>query len=178
MATPKKPTRRRSTSNDSGSDAEALFAGYSETKKPLGGYAVLAGVFTAALGGALAAAAADGDEEIRELSWRDLLLLGIATHKLSRIVTKDLVTSPFRAPFVKFKKSAGAGEVEEEARGEGLQEAVGDLITCPYCIAPWLGSVLVFGFQRAPRTTRLLSGIFCVTAVSDFVNQLYVKAKE
>lgn len=79
---------------------------------------------------------------------------------------------------MKFKKSAGAGEVEEEARGDGLQEAVGDLITCPYCVAPWLAWVLVFSFRRAPRTARLLSGIFCVTAASDFLNQLYVKAKE
>ncbi len=113
-----------------------------------------------------------------ELGWSDLLLLGIATHKLSRIATKDLVTSPFRAPFVKFKKSAGAGEVEEEARGDGIQEAVGDLITCPYCIAPWIASALVFGNQRAPRTTRVLSGIFCITAASDFLNHLYAKAKE
>ena len=173
MATPRKSSRK-ATADDAG----ALFAGYSPKKKPLGGYAFLAGVFTVALGGALAAAAADGDDEVRELRWRDLVLLGIATHKLSRIATKDLVTSPFRAPFVKFKKSAGAGEVEEEARGEGLQAAVGDLLTCPYCIAPWLASLLAFSFQRAPRTTRLLSGIFCITAASDFLNHLYVKAKE
>ncbi|MBA2271623.1 MAG: DUF1360 domain-containing protein [Chthoniobacterales bacterium] len=154
-----------------------MLVGYSEKKKPLGGYAVLAALFTLALG-SVVASAETADEELPELSWSDLLLLGVATHKLSRIVTKDLVTSPFRAPFVKFKKSAGAGEVEDEARGEGIQEAVGDLITCPYCIAPWLASALVFGFQRAPRTTRVLSGIFCITAASDFLNQLYVKAKD
>ncbi len=113
-----------------------------------------------------------------KLGASDLLLLSIATHKLSRIAAKDLVTSPFRAPFVKFKKSAGAGEVEEEARGEGMQEAVGDLITCPYCIAPWIASALVFGYQRAPRATRLISGIFSITAASDFLNHLYAKAKE
>nr|MBA2431281.1 DUF1360 domain-containing protein [Chthoniobacterales bacterium] len=152
--------------------------GYSKTERPLGGYAVLVGVFTVALSGILASTVTKSEDEAPELSWSDLLLLGVATHKLSRIVTKDLVTSPFRAPFVKFKKSAGAGEVEEEARGEGLQEAVGDLITCPYCIAPWLASALVFGFQRAPRTTRVLSGIFCITAASDFLNQLYAKAKD
>lgn len=157
---------------------QGLFTGYSKTEKPLGGYAALIGLFTVALGGALAAASATEEDARPELHWSDLVLLGVATHKLSRIATKDLVTSPFRAPFVKFKKSAGAGEVEEEARGEGLQEAVGDLITCPYCIAPWIASALVFGFQRAPRATRLVSSIFCITAASDFLNQLYAKAKE
>jgi len=171
-----KPRRRRAAHAEEA--ATSLFEGYSKTERPLGGYAVLVGGFTVALSGILASTVTKSEDEAPELSWSDLLLLGVATHKLSRIVTKDLVTSPFRAPFVKFKKSAGAGEVEEEARGEGLQEAVGDLITCPYCIAPWLASALVFGFQRAPRTTRVLSGIFCITAASDFLNQLYVKAKD
>ena len=171
-----KPRRRRAAHAEEA--ATSLFEGYSKTERPLGGYAVLVGVFTVALSGILASTVTKSEDEAPELNWSDLLLLGIATHKLSRIVTKDLVTSPFRAPFVKFKKSAGAGEVEEEARGEGIQEAVGDLITCPYCMAPWLASALVFGFQRAPRTTRVLSGIFCITAASDFLNQLYVKAKE
>ena len=55
-------------------------------------------------------------------NWSDVVLLRIATHKLSRVVAKDLVTSPFRAPFVRFETSAGAGEVEEEARGDKAKE--------------------------------------------------------
>ncbi len=153
-----------------------LFAGYSDTERPLAGYATLVGLFGLALG-SVVAATDWRDEESSELSWSDLALLSVATHKLSRIVTKDLVTSPFRAPFVKFKKSAGAGEVEEEARGEGLQEAVGDLITCPYCMAPWIASTLVFAFRHAPRATRVIGGIFAITAGSDFLNQLYARAK-
>jgi len=151
------------------------FSGYSDSKKPLAGYATLVGLFTVALS---AAVASKEEDDSNELSWGELLLLGIATHKLSRIVTKDLVTSPFRAPFVKFKKSAGAGEVEEEARGEGLQEAVGDLITCPYCIAPWVASALVFAHTRAPRATRMITSIFALTAASDFLNQLYARTKD
>ncbi len=155
-----------------------LFAGYSKTKKPLGGYAVLAGLFAVALGSAFASTGAKDDEDFPEIDWSDLLLLGIATHKLSRVVAKDLVTSPFRAPFVKFKKSAGAGEVEEEARGEGMQEAIGDLITCPYCMAPWLAATLLFAHNCAPKATRMICSIFALTAASDFLNQLYVRAKE
>ena len=171
-----KPRRRRAAHAEEA--ATSLFEGYSKTERPLGGYAVLVGVFTVALSGILASTVTKSEDEAPELNWSDLLLLGIATHKLSRVVTKDLVTSPFRAPFVKFKKSAGAGEVEEEARGEGLQEAVGDLITCPYCIAPWVASAFVFGFQRAPRATRVIGGIFSITAASDFLNQIYAKAKD
>ncbi len=153
-----------------------LFSGYSTTKRPLGGYAALVGLFSAGLASAFAALK-QKSEHSPELSPSDLLLFGIATHKLSRIAAKDLVTSPFRAPFVKFKKSAGAGEVEEEARGQGLREAVGDLITCPYCMAPWIAAVLVFASGRAPRSTRIVSAIFTITAGSDFLNRLYSRAK-
>ena len=154
-----------------------MFSGYSDKPKPLGGYAAIAAVFTVGLASALAIAE-ENDDEAPKLTWSDLVLFGIATHKLSRVVTKDIVTSPFRAPFVKFKKYTGAGEVEEEARGKGLQEAIGDLVTCPYCIAPWLGSAMVFASARAPRATRLLAGIFAIKAGSDFLNHAYVRAKE
>jgi hypothetical protein len=35
-----------------------------------------------------------------------------------------------------------------------------------------------FRFPTRPARTRLISGIFSITAASDFLNQLYVKAKE
>src|SRR5262249_30882742 len=52
----------------------------------------------------------------RRFSLLDLALLGIATHKLSRIVAKDRITGILRAPFVSYVRSSGAGEVEEEPR--------------------------------------------------------------
>ncbi|PYJ49314.1 MAG: hypothetical protein DME85_00220, partial [Verrucomicrobia bacterium] len=83
----------------------------------------------------------------------DLALLGIATHKLSRIVAKDRITSILRAPFVNYIRSAGAGEVEEEPRGRGIQRGIGHLISCPYCVAPWCATALGFGLVFAPRVT-------------------------
>ncbi len=157
--------------------ATGIFEGYSKEKRPLGGYAALAGLLTVAVATALTAGERDEDK-LPDLSLTDLLLLGVATHKLSRIVAKDLVTSPFRAPFVKFKESAGAGEVEEEARGEGMREAIGDLISCPYCMAPWVASAMVFAHGWRPRATRLVASIFSITAGSDFLNRLYAATKD
>ena len=59
-----------------------------------------------------------------------------------------------------------------------MQEAIGDLITCPYCIAPWVASALVIAHRSAPRATRVICSIFSITAASDFLNQLYAKAKD
>jgi hypothetical protein len=114
----------------------------------------------------------------RRFGLLDLALLGVATHKLSRIVAKDRITSILRAPFVSYIRSAGAGEVEEEARGRGIQRGIGHLISCPYCTAPWSATALAFGFLFAPRLTRFFAGILASVAMSDFLHRAYLAAKE
>jgi hypothetical protein len=42
------------------------------------------------------------------------VLLGVATYKLSRLISSDRVTSPLRAPFVEYVEPAGASEVKEK----------------------------------------------------------------
>ena len=114
----------------------------------------------------------------RRFSLLDLALLGIATHKLSRIVAKDRITSILRAPFVSFIRSAGGGEVEEEPRGRGIQRGIGQLISCPYCMAPWCATALAFGLVFAPRATRFFAGILASVAMSDFLQRAYLKMKQ
>jgi len=114
----------------------------------------------------------------RRFSLLDLALLGIATHKLSRIVAKDRITGILRAPFVSYVRSAGAGEVEEEPRGRGIQRGIGHLVSCPYCMAPWCATGLAFGLVFAPRVTRFFAGILASVAASDFLHRAYLAAKE
>lgn len=114
----------------------------------------------------------------RRFGLLDLALLGVATHKLSRILAKDRITGIIRAPFVCYIKSAGAGEVEEEPRGRGIQRGIGTLMSCPYCMGPWCAAALGFGFVFAPRVTRFFAGILASVAISDFLHRAYVAAKE
>lgn len=107
-----------------------------------------------------------------------MLLLGVATYKLSRLISKDRVTAPFRAPFVEYEDSAGASELKEKPRGEGLQRAVGDLLTCPYCMGAWGAAALTYGFVFSPRITRILGGILATTAISDALNMVEDAAKK
>ena len=112
----------------------------------------------------------------RRFSLLDLALLGIATHKLSRIVAKDRITGILRAPFVSYVRSSGAGEVEEEPRGRGFQRGIGHLISCPYCMAPWCATALGFGLLFVPRVTRFFAGILASVATSDFLHRAYLLA--
>lgn len=151
--------------------------GYSQEHTPLAGYATLLGAWTGIYGGLLLAGERSGRLPER-IAAPDVLLLGLATHKLTRIVTKDWVTSPLRAPFVRYEGSAGGGEVKEEVRGRGLRKAIGDLLTCPWCTGPWVAGALVAGFVNRPRATRVLATTFSAVAVSDFLHHAYQAAKD
>lgn len=158
---------------------EHLFAAYRGGEEmPLGGYAALLGFYNAAFAAMLLAAKQSGRSLPGRVGYGDLLLMGVATHKLSRIIAKDFVTSPLRAPFTEYKGSAGAGEVNEKSRGEGLRRAVGDLVSCPWCMAPWVAAGLAFGFVFRPRAARLVGSIFAAVTVSDFLQHAYEAVKK
>src|SRR5215203_1859877 len=66
--------------------------------RPLGGYVVVMAVFAALVAGAAGLATATGRRLPAGFGPWDLLLLTAGTHKLSRTITKDAVTSPLRTP--------------------------------------------------------------------------------
>lgn len=145
---------------------------------PLGGYAMLLGAYAAIAAGVLSTARATDRKLPDRISAADILLFGIATHKLTRIVTRDWVTSPLRAPFTRYKESLGAGEVAEESRGTGLQRAVGDLLTCPYCTGPWVAGALFASLLFSPALARLTAALFASVALSDWLHNLYEAVKK
>jgi len=148
-----------------------IIAGYKGGEEmPLASYATLMGTYTAAFASLLVVAHSSGRRLPERIAYGDLVLLGAATYKLSRLISSDRVTSPLRAPFTEYVEPAGASEVKEKVRGTGLQRAIGDLVTCPYCLGPWVGMALAFGLVLRPRTTRLVGGILAAATISDALN--------
>jgi hypothetical protein len=146
---------------------------YSAEPKPLGDYSVLMIVFSALAGLFALLLKANGRSFPERVPLSDVLLLGTTSHKISRLVAKDKVTSPIRAPFTRYEEHAGSGEVEEEPRGSGLQRTVGEMISCPYCLDVWITSALSAGLVILPRPTRLVCAIFSAVALSDFLQRAY-----
>ena len=93
-------------------------------------YGTLLGFYLASAA-VLTGIAVQQDRLPRRFGLLGLAVLGIATHKLSRIVAKDRITGILRAPFVSYIRSSGAGEMEEEPRGRGFQRGIGHLVSCP-----------------------------------------------
>jgi Protein of unknown function (DUF1360) len=149
--------------------------GYSPAEhRPLLPYAALSTTFVAGLGGALAALHANGHELPERVSFGDIALAGVATHKVARLIAKDKVTSFLRAPFTRDQEPGIAGgEVQEQPRGSGVRRAIGELLVCPYCLAQWVAAGFTLGLVATPRTTRLLASIYAAETLSDFLQAGY-----
>jgi hypothetical protein len=148
--------------------------------RPLDGYLVAMGAF-GVLGASLAAGARLlGRSAPERPSVTDVALIAVATHKLSRLVAKDAVTSPLRAPVTRYSGPAGAAELNEEVRDDGssVRHGIGELITCPFCLAVWVATGFTGGLVLAPRITRLAAVALTATAVSDFLQLAYDGAKK
>lgn len=150
-------------------------SGYSpDDPKPLAGYAALTFAFNGALAGFLVAQRTRGSELPRGLPLGDFLLMAVATQKLSRLITKDRVTSFLRSPFTRYVGEAGPSEVSEEPRGRGLRRATGELLVCPYCVSMWVAAGFVGAYITRPDATRMTASMFAVLGASDFLQQAWV----
>ena len=147
-------------------------------ERPLGGYAVLMTVFGGLAGAAGAVAALRGTRSSR-ISPYDLMVITAGTHKLTRLLAKDVVTSPIRMPFTYYRESGGPGEVMEEVREQGqLRHAVGELLTCPFCLSMWVASGFSVGLLFAPRVTRVVASTFTAVAGADYLQLAYARLQQ
>jgi hypothetical protein len=146
--------------------------------RPMGSHLILLVVYNALVGAFFFWRARSGKSFPDRVGAGDLLLAGVATHKLSRLLAKDRVTAPLRAPFTEFQGEGGPGEVEERPRGSGMRRAVGELLVCPFCLGQWVATGILAGLAIVPRATRFVCSIFAAVTISDFLQLLYKGSEE
>jgi hypothetical protein len=161
-------------------DVPQAIAGYAEpqSRPPLLPYLSFIGIFGGVLAVALLVAKRQGRELPEKMCGGDMLLVGTASHKLSRVIAKDKVTSPLRAPFTELEGKGGPAELEESSRGTGLRKAIGELLICPYCLDLWVVAAFSIGLVFAPRITRFVASLFSTLTISDFFQIAYKAAEE
>jgi hypothetical protein len=149
-----------------------------EKRPPLVPYLGFMSIFGALVSAALALAKRRGRELPDRVPAGQLLLVGTASHKVSRLLAKDKVTSPLRAPFTELEGSGGPAEFEERSRGTGLRKAIGELLICPFCLGLWVIAAFSVGLLFAPRVTRFVASLFAALTIADFLQIAYKAAEE
>jgi uncharacterized protein DUF1360 len=100
----------------------------------------------------------------------DFVVLSAAAFKAARTLSHDEVTSFVREPFV--KGHAHSGEGEEPVQG-GMEQAIGELVTCSRCVGTWAAAGLATTQILAPRFGRLLTWSLGAAAVNDFLQAAF-----
>lgn len=142
--------------------------------RPLAAYAGLIALYTV-FAGSLAFA---GRRRLPDqLKASDLALGSVATFTLTRTIAKDPIASPLRMPFTRFEGVSGPSELKEDVRQVGWRHAVGELLTCPFCLSQWTATTFVAGLVFAPRLTRTAMSVLTMVGVSDFLQLAYTRAQ-
>jgi hypothetical protein len=137
-----------------------------EEHAPYGSYAAI----MAAFGGLLATAgllgkALDRDPQCQDTL--DLVVLSAATFKAARTLARDDVTSFIRRPFVHGEPALV--EDERPVQTGGMEQAIGELVTCTRCVGTWAAAALAGTQILAPRFGRLLTWSLGAAAANDFL---------
>ena len=137
-----------------------------EQAPPYRAYATITGVFVAglALSGGIARLLG---RDPRKQTWLDLATLSAATFKASRTIARDDVTSFLREPFVEGDPSDS--EDEHPVQTGGMEQAIGELVTCSRCVGTWVAAGLATTQVLAPRFGRMLTWTLAGAGINDFL---------
>jgi Protein of unknown function (DUF1360) len=99
----------------------------------------------------------------------DLLMLGLTSFRIGRMIAFEGVAAPLREPFTDTRADgSGAGQTVV-ASGTGVRRVFGELVACPICLGTWVAAALVYGLHLMPRPTRLLMAVMSTTGVAELV---------
>lgn len=174
---PSRRHRLRDHLQSVGVSAGHALKGKGDDPRPLEGYALLLSVYGAAAAGI--AVVARRRRLIPTLPGAaEFACSALAIQYISRVLTKDSITSVVRSPMVAFEKPTGEGEVSEQVVGTGIRHALGELVTCPFCVAQWTATGLVAGRLFAPRLTNGVVSVAALASTSDYLQLAYDALKQ
>jgi hypothetical protein len=141
-------------------------------RPPYESYAAIMATFA----GGLAAAGVLGRALRRDpqcQSALDFVVLSAASFKAARTLSRDPITSFIREPFV--EGQAGAVGDEEPVHTGGMEQAIGELVTCTRCVGTWAAAGLAATQMVAPRFGRLLTWSLGAAAANDFLQAAFAE---
>ncbi len=103
----------------------------------------------------------------RTISVLNLFLLGLASARLSDIISTDEIMTWLREPFVRMETEEVADrEVRTRTgRGVGIRKTIGDLLSCPWCVGVWVAAGLTYAYYLWPTGVWLLILLLAIAEV-------------
>ena len=107
----------------------------------------------------------------RSIGILDLVLLGLATARLSDVISTDEIMQWLREPFVEMQHEQIAGREGDvrTGRGTGMRRVVGELLSCPWCVGVWVAAALTYAYFLFPRIVWLFVLLLAIAEIGSLV---------
>lgn len=89
---------------------------------------------------------------MKDITLLQFLILGLATFRVTRMITRDHITAPIRELFWK--------------KFPPEKSYIGYLSTCDWCFSFWIGSAFVISAIINPSVAYIVASVFAVAALA------------
>ncbi|MFA9556947.1 DUF1360 domain-containing protein [Evansella sp. AB-rgal1] len=106
-----------------------------------------------------------------DITWMELIILILATFRLTRLIVFDEITTFIRNPFLKitYEKNDEGDLLETvEIRRGGLHYWIGMLLSCHWCVGIWASLVVVLIYQYIPGLNLVLL-LLAIAGAASFI---------
>ena len=133
--------------------------------RPYGYYSLLIVLYNALFGSFLLLYGRKNNT-LERVTGLDLVMLGLSTLRLSKLVSEDEITVVLRQPLITEENG------EKRPQGQGLRRALGKLVLCPTCTGTWVAAFLGYALHLFPGATRPLLAIMSASGISQISDAL------
>lgn len=111
-------------------------------------------------------------------SWFWVLLLGLASFRLTRLIVLDKIAAFIRKPFMEeIEEKNDKGEIEEYIilKGKGIRRWMGELLNCYWCTGVWVTTGLFLLITLYPLAGKPVLIIFAAAGIAGILESIVAK---
>lgn len=111
------------------------------------------------------------------ISWIDLIILVLASFRLTHLIVFDEITSFLRRPFFTASyETDEAGQLVRtiQLRGGGIRRWIGSLLSCHWCVGIWVAAAIVALYAYVPAAYPVLLLLAIAGAAAVIETKMYM----
>jgi hypothetical protein len=96
-----------------------------------------------------------------------ILIVGLASFRLTRLIVFDKITEWIRSPF--FEEQQEEGEIYLIPKGKGVRKWLGELLSCYWCTGIWTSAFLISVYAYIPAIGFPIILVLAIAAVGSIL---------
>ncbi|MCR8660122.1 DUF1360 domain-containing protein [Paenibacillus endoradicis] len=111
------------------------------------------------------------------ISWIQLVILILASFRVTHLIVYDNITWFLRAPFmmiVQVTDESGQTIQQVHIKGNGLRRWIGTLLVCHWCVGIWSALLLVILYYFVPLSSFIILG-FAVAGMGSIIESQIIR---